>query len=214
MIRLLLVPLVLGGPPPPDRSPGEVNRLADEILSGPSYGDPPKSLIDRANEWIGEQIGRFFEALAGGGGSAVAAWAIFGLFAALVAFLVYRLSRSVQAAPRIEVEAMAPSTRSARDWLVDAERFEVDGEWKEALRCRYRALVADLVDRSLVPDVPGRTAGEYRSDVAVSRPDVSGPFGRATELFEDAWYGDFPTGAPECGRFRALATEVAAGVGG
>lgn len=204
---------LFGGPPPPDHAPAEAERLADEILSRPEYGDPPQSMIDRANEWISEQIGRFFEALAGGGGGAVAAWVIFGLFAALVVFLVYRLSRTVQTTPRVEVAAPAPSTRSVRDWLADAEQFEAERHWKEALRCRYRALVTDLVDRNLLPDVPGRTAGEYRSDVAASLPASSEDFARATGLFEDAWYGDLPTGPEENGRFRELASGIRAGAG-
>jgi hypothetical protein len=80
-----------------------------------------------------------------------------------------------------------------------------------ALRCRYRVRVGELVERDLVPDVPGRTAGEYRAEVASALPEVAPPFGEATDLFELAWYADVPTGAGENARFRDLTDRVIEG---
>jgi hypothetical protein len=79
------------------------------------------------------------------------------------------------------------------------------------LRCRYRALVADLAGRGLVDEVPGRTTGEYRAEVGENVPRVAPEFAGATELFEAAWYGNRPTGEEESQRFRRLADQVMAG---
>jgi hypothetical protein len=76
------------------------------------------------------------------------------------------------------------------------------------LRCRYRALAAQLVARKVVPDIPGRTVGEHRADVRAAAPAAAPSFDEAAELFESAWYGDQPTGADENARFRAMSDTV------
>ena len=115
--------------------------------------------------------------------------------------------------PGRSVPSVAVSRRGAAEWRADAESAERAGQWRLALRCRYRALVAELADKGLVEEVAGRTAGEYRAEMAGAAPGVAAPFAGATELFERAWYGDRPTGREEADRFRGLADEVLAGVG-
>src|SRR3546814_15185458 len=89
-----------------------------------------------------------------------------------------------------------------------ADELEAAGRWKEALRCRHRALVADLVRRGVIPDQAGRTAREYAADVALGLPHAAAPMTDATDLFEAAWSGDVPTGAEESAGFRAHAPLV------
>jgi hypothetical protein len=76
------------------------------------------------------------------------------------------------------------------------------------VRCRYRALVAELAARGLVDEVPGRTAGEYRGEVRRNLPDAAADFAGATELFELAWYGRGETGAQQASRLRELSGRV------
>jgi hypothetical protein len=102
--------------------------------------------------------------------------------------------------------------RPAAEWRAEAEAHETAGRWRPALRCRYRALVADLASRGLVEEVPGRTTGEYRRQVDAAVPDVAPAFDGATLLFEGAWYGGRDTGADDAARFRALEARVLAGV--
>jgi hypothetical protein len=110
---------------------------------------------------------------------------------------------------------MVELTRTPREWRAEADALEAAGRWKEGLRCRYRALIAELVRRGAIPDQPGRTAGEYVSDVAGTLPAAAPALAAATELFEAAWYGDLPTGAGEAERFRRFDAQVlAARVGG
>jgi hypothetical protein len=86
-------------------------------------------------------------------------------------------------------------------WRVDAEKAEADGEWKLAMRARYRWLLGELIDRQLLVNVPGRTPGEYRTDLARIRPDQATALATATDLFERAWYGNEPTGPDENRQF-------------
>jgi hypothetical protein len=89
--------------------------------------------------------------------------------------------------------------------------LESTGDWKGGLRCRYRELVGELVARDVLRDVPGRTAGEYRTELREHAPEVAAPFSGACDLFERAWYGDLPTGRDESEHFRELADRVLAG---
>jgi hypothetical protein len=112
--------------------------------------------------------------------------------------------------PSPEVRAAVPGTprRPAADWRAEAEAHERAGAWRPAVRCRYRALVAELAARGLVDEVPGRTAGEYRHQVRRNLPDAAADFAGATELFELAWYGRAEPGAPEASRVRELSGRV------
>ena len=194
----------------PRLQPGaeEVRRTADEVLSRAEFRPPPRSIQERVLDWVFDRIGDALGALVGGGRGALVAWAIMLVATGLLGFFAVRFATGVRrdAAQRF-AEAVEPR-RPAADWRAEAAAHEARGEWKAALRCRYRALVADLAARGLVDEIPGRTAGEYRREVRRALPDASGEFGSATDLFEWAWYGNRPTGADENARFRSLADDV------
>jgi hypothetical protein len=200
------------GLPPSAHDPGSVRELADEILSQARYDRPAKSIPDRVMEWFGEQLTKLIEGLVGGGGGAIVAWIILLGAAAAVIFLLVRYGRvTVPALARDpEPEVMVELTRTARAWREEADRLEGEGRWAEGLRCRHRALVADLVRRGTIPEQAGRTAGEYARDVARRLPDAAVSFAAATELFEAVWYGGATTGPAEAERFRDLDARVLA----
>ena len=74
--------------------------------------------------------------------------------------------------------------------------------------------MSTLIDRGVLRDVPGRTAGEFRIELAETEPALTEPFAAASGLFEDAWYGDAPTGPDDAARFAELADTVQRGAGG
>lgn len=198
--------------PPPAHDPASVRDLADKILADPRYHRPPKSIPDRILDWFGEQIGKVLGSLVGSGAGTVLAWAVVVAAVALVVYLVVRYGR-VAGLPRAvpgRAEVMVELSRTPAEWRSEADALEHAGRWAEALRCRYRALVGELVRQGAIADQPGRTAGEYVGDVTRTRPEASAAFGAATDLFEAAWYGGAPTGAAESARFQALDGEVLA----
>jgi hypothetical protein len=138
------------------------------------------------------------------------AWGILLGALAAVVYLLARYGRvSLPALPRDpEPEVMVELTRTAAAWRAEAEVLEADGRWSEGLRCRYRALVADLVRRGTIPEQAGRTAGEYARDVSAREPELAPAFAAATELFEAVWYGGAATGPSEAERFRLLDGQV------
>jgi len=210
--------LVLAGPrdvPPPARSPGEIRRAARDILAGPEFRPPTRSLAERARDFVFDRINHLLSTLVGGGRGGVVAWVVLAVALAVIGYLVYRLlrvvrrdpSEAMQAAP-VRVEPFRP----AREWLADADAYEAAGQWRDAVRARYRALIADLARRGLVEEIPGRTDGEYRAEMEESAPRSAGEFSAATDVFEQAWYGNRRAGPEESAAIRALADRVLAGV--
>jgi hypothetical protein len=193
--------------PPADQA----RDRADEILRDPEFRPPEKSFVEEAIDWVDETVRTFLNSLVSGGAGSLIAWAVLGVLVLIVGLLVARVVRTLQPVPVSAVDRGGERRRAAIDWLAEAERHERDGDWKSALRSRYRWLVAELVEREVLREVPGRTAGEYRTEVREHAPAVAQAFSGASELFERAWYGDLPTGPAENERFRSLAEDVLGG---
>lgn len=193
------------------RSPDAIRAKADEILARPEFAGAQPTVFQRFTKAVGRLIGAAFNGLVEGGINAVIAWTILAGITGVVLFVAFRASRDARRDPRrgVVVEAQG-ARRSPVEWRTLAEDHESRGEWKEGLHCRYRGLVADLMARRVIRDLPGRTTGEFRAEVGAGLPAAAGTFGEATDLFERAWYGDRPTGAAQCERFRTLADEVLA----
>ncbi|HEV8648811.1 MAG TPA: DUF4129 domain-containing protein [Actinomycetes bacterium] len=212
-LLLVAAGLLLAGParadlPAPSRDPDEVRRAVREVLAQPEYRALRRSLPDLVIDWVLQQIGRLVAALSGSGAGSLIGIGILLLVLAGIGVLLVRFSRGMTSDPEAAAAQRTPTGRSAADWRAEAEAHERSGEWRQAVRSRYRALVADLAGRGLVEEVPGRTAGEYRGEVRRNVPAAADDFASATELFELAWYGGQRTGPPEASRLRALAERV------
>ena len=199
--------------------PADAADKVREVMSRPEFRYE-KSWLDRLGEWIARQLDDLFGNLepgsggtgtfSGGAGSLVA-WllivlAVVAVVGTIVYVVLHRVRRPAEDQPELtsEIEHRNP----ARHWAELAERHEAAGEWKEALRCRYRELVRTLIDRGQLPDVAGRTTGELRVDLSRSTPAAEAAFDRVTLLFELPWYADAPTGAEENREVRSLAAQV------
>lgn len=200
--------------PVPEPTPDDARRTADDILAGREYQEvDDRSVLERVQTWVQTQFGRLLEQIFSGGGGAIATWLLVGLILAGLGYFVTRILRTVRPDPGVRLAEVVEVRRRPDEWRRDAEGHERAGEWKEALRCRFRALVGELVDVGTLNDVPGRTAGEYRREVRAAAPALAPGFAEATEIFERAWYGDEPTGPVENERFRALSDRVVAEAG-
>jgi hypothetical protein len=207
-----LVPPAPAQVPVPTAGPEEQRRAAEEVLARQEFQRPEPSLIERATDWLDRQVGDAIDSVSAGGTGSVVGWLLVGLAVAVIVWLIVRNRRVLQSDPRIGATVRIDAGRAPGAWRERAARLEAEGRWKEALRCHYRALLGDLVRRGVIVDVAGRTAGEYRAEVARARPAANADFAAATDLFERAWYADEPTAASENGRFRAHARGALAAV--
>jgi Domain of unknown function (DUF4129) len=97
-------------------------------------------------------------------------------------------------------------------WRAEAERHRSAGEYRDAIRCRYRALVGDLARGGLIDEIPGRTTGEERVQLRSVLPEANPPFAAAADLFDGAWFGDVPVHEVDDDTFQALERDVLAAV--
>lgn len=196
----------------------QVRDVAEEVFRRAEF-QRRKSLLERVIDWIARLFrGREVDmpqVQPRSGSSALGHLLLYLLLAAAVVVVVWlvirvlrtgRLTRSrgddADEAPRVEEE------RPASEWRSDAARAEAEGRWKDAMRDRYRELVAELVERRVLPDVAGRTTGELRVDMVDHAPGAADAFSEACLLFELPWYADVTTGPDENARMRALTTEI------
>jgi hypothetical protein len=219
--------------PGPPFDPDAAREAARRILERPEFAPPQRTWLDRALDWVGDQIARVVDWLAsrldrlfpdgdpsvGGGGQGVAnlvAWLVLaGLLGVTVWFVaravVRRRGRARRAKPAkvtAKTVVVVDRSREPDEWRTMAAARAAAGEWREALRCRYRALVGDLARRGLLDEIPGRTTGEERAQLSATSPPAAPTFSEATDLFDRVWYGDEPGGVGEHDRFAALEGEV------
>ncbi len=203
--------------PIPEHTAREARDRLVEILSRKEFRPRSRSFVERFLSWVGDVVERLFSPFSRPSVGSLSAldWLVTAVLAALVVVLVIRLTRTMRlgAGRRREQSAPPVTRRTARVWRREAEDHERTGAWRQALRCRYRALLAELIDRSVVADVAGRTAGEYRAEARRRLPSLEEPFSGATELFEAAWYGNQAIGPDETRRFQALADQALAVAG-
>ena len=213
-LALHLVQLRVGRQQTPEFEPAEAERAARAVLSSRKYIEAarPPSLRERFFDWVGEQITELLRALSSGGGRGIVAWLIVGVFVAVIAFLLFRLLgnvdpvRKVRASPEIDVSLFAD--RSVDEWTRAARDAEAAGQWREGLRCRHRALVAELLERDLIDRRPGRTAADISRLAAQRVPAATDDLDAATRLFEDVWYGWTEADATTRDRFASHAEAV------
>ena len=201
--------------PAPAVDPEQVRRITESVLARPEFLEARPSWWRQGLRWIVDQFLRLFSAIGGDNrGSTIGTVAIV-VIAIIIAFVVWRFTRTVRRDPGQDVAIEGGYGRTAADWLADARALEASGHWRDALRCRYRGLLAALAAEGLVEEVPGRTTGEYLTAVTEDIPTAADPFRVVTRAFEEAWYGHHHVGAADVEAFAGDARRVlsAAGLG-
>ncbi|MGH8887134.1 MAG: DUF4129 domain-containing protein [Egibacteraceae bacterium] len=193
--------------PTPTVDPEQVRRTVQEVLARPEYAPIRPSLLDRVWGWALDQVGRLLDALGGAGGSLVA-WAVILVVLAVVGVVVVWFLRGVRADPDVADPVTGAIGRTAADWAAEAAGHEQAGRWREALRCRYRELIAELAVAGLVEEAPGRTTGEYLAELRTSLPDADPSATALTRAFEAVWYGRAPAFGRDVQALRAYADDV------
>lgn len=188
---------------PPPVVDGETARQAvADVLGRPEYGGLEPSWWDRVVDALAQGLGRVVDALTGTATGSAIGWIILAVLAVGVLLLGRRAVRGLRREGSMGVATAGDVGRSPEEWLADADVHEADGRWRDAVRCRYRALVAALARAAVLEEVPGRTAGEYLTAVGASLPGAAPSFARVTAVFERAWYGAAEVGADDVAAIR------------
>jgi predicted lipid-binding transport protein (Tim44 family) len=191
-----------------------VRRVTAEVLARAEFVEARPSLWQRVLSAVGDFVGQILELLGGGGrGSVIGTLILLGL-CAVAAVLLWHFSRKVQRDPASRIATTDPIGRSSRQWRAEAGEHEAAGRWRAAVRCSYRALIAELAAAGLLEEVPGRTSGEYLRVVADDLPLAAAAFTAATRVFESAWYGHADVSGDDVRQLRAASQRVLAATGG
>ena len=93
-------------------------------------------------------------------------------------------------------------------WRRAAQEHRTAGRFRDSVRCEYRALVGDLARAGAIDEIPGRTSGEERAQLASLAPAVSQNFDDAADIFDAAWFDDHVVTADADTRFVAVSRVV------
>jgi hypothetical protein len=164
-------------------------RTVEEVLGRPEYAGLEPGWWDRVTEGLRRAVGVIFDGLQGTGAGSALGWIVLVALLVGAGWLVWRWARTLRGDGAAGLATAEDVGRSPAAWLDDAAAHEAAGRWRDAVRCRYRALVARLAEAGRLEEVPGRTAGEYLAAVRADHPAGAEPFAAATAVFEQAWYG-------------------------
>jgi hypothetical protein len=95
-------------------------------------------------------------------------WLMVGLLLAWTSWLIWRLLRPYLYSltkqlnqPTDKATKTSASESSVADWLGRSQKFQQQGNYREACRCLYMAMLQRLNDSGIAPHQSSRTDGEY-----------------------------------------------------
>ena len=185
----------------------EARSWLEHELLDPVYHSS-RSLLQRVLDWLRQQ---FDGAPRFGAPSLVVASVVVGvlLVVAALAFWVagpVRRSRRVRTAGAVRA---GDDRRTADQLRAAADEAAAQGRWTLAVAERFRAIVRDLEQRTVLDDRPGRTADEAVAAAAARLPDLGADLRRAARRFDDVVYGDGPADSADDTWLRGLDDRVA-----
>jgi hypothetical protein len=162
--------------------------------------------------------------VSGGGLNAVGWYILAGLVLVVLivaAFLLWSSRRNRKAVkPRAEVgpvpvgldpDGPQPLSESPTELWGQAEKLAGAGQYPEAVRVLYVAILSLLHRQHLIRYEPTRTNGEYVQQVRLSEhapTELHDPFHDLTSQFERKWYGERPCDGGDYQACRRLAEEI------
>lgn len=168
----------------------EVRARAEELLSRPPFADGRPGPFRRLLQLVGDAVAGFLTDLFGEAvGTGVLPWIVVVLGVLLLGWLVWRITRGLSVDRSVAEVPVEIRRRSADDWHADADAAEGRGELREALRYRYAAMVATLLEGEAIEERPGRTVRELDAEVASAMPRIAEEVAAAGACFDAAVYG-------------------------
>jgi hypothetical protein len=135
------------------------------------------------------------------------------LAGAVVLFLRWRERPEPDRAPPTEAlpltePGLEPDEQSPTEFWRRAETLARRGEFRQAVRWLYLAVLTHLHRADLIRYDRTRTNGEYLRQLRAADSVVLEPFGRLTRLFEQKWYGEGACAADDYDNCVELASQV------
>jgi len=199
--------MVVDGPPAANAQDMAVSAAGSELLNRPVQLQPESETAAELKRilaqeefqsqgqkpresWLQRSWNRLQEMLGSSniGGSGVWGVVLAVLLLALIVFLVVRLAwQFATRAKRDEkaAEKTDPRSHSMEQLIAAANEAAARGDYREALRFRYLALLRVLN----LPAATVLTNSQIKRRIGRIHPALKGPFGQLVTTFEDTWYG-------------------------
>lgn len=188
---------------PVDIGRDAARQLAERELLNPVYAEAKPPWWQRVSAWAWERLGDLFT-YAWVGFSGLLVIIVLGALLALIAFVIVRRTGGVQRRRSTRREVFTDQSLTAADHRARAERAASSGDWGEAVRESFRAVVRQLEERGAIDPRPGRTADEAARDGGVVFGAQRVELSAAARLFDEVAYGDHPGTAPGYQQITAL----------
>ncbi|MFG1906168.1 DUF4129 domain-containing protein [Kribbella sp. NPDC048928] len=183
--------------PPVDVGRDQAAQEAAKELSKSAYRDSSSLLakaIGKVLDWIRDLLG----SVSGSSPNGHAGLAmLIGLLLLIVVVVLWRAG-VLRTSRKGKSQAVFDTARpqSAAEYRALAEREAASGEFALAVRSRFRACVAELTERTVLDERPGRTAYEVVADASRTAPVLRDTLQPAALVFTEVVYGNRP-GTPE-----------------
>lgn len=192
--------------PPLDPTSAQAREWLEAELRKGVYQEDP-GLLERLVDWLMRALGG---TTAEGGLPAWTIWLAVLLGAGVVALVV---ARSVRAERRMTGPrrggVLDGSSRTAAEHRTAARSALAAGDADTAVLEGYRAIARSAVERTLLDELPGRTAHEVSVALGPVFPAYAGGLASAADAFDAVRYGRRPAPTEAARAVVALDTDVA-----
>ena len=162
---------------------------AERELRRSVYRFGEENVVQRVLNWLLEKIGELFDDVVNVTPGGVSSLVI--LTIAAVALLVALRVGLGPAGLRNALTDRRRGTRgmSAAEYRAEADRLAAEGDFKEAVRARFRAIIRELEERAVLDPRAGRTAGEIAREGSAAVPAIGDDLRAVARTFDELWYG-------------------------
>lgn len=179
--------------PPIDIGRDEAADAAARELSKGLYHQDDPSIPQRVIDWLSNWIQRLLSEVDNASpGGLTGLLIIVGLIVVAAIIVRWRVGPLARSRRRASAMVFTDGQRSAAEHRTAAKEAAGNGDFAVAIRERFRALVRELEERTLLDQRPGRTADEAAAEIAQLAPQVGGAVQTAARIFDEVWYGGRP----------------------
>jgi len=195
--------------PPIDIGREEAARAAREELAKREYHVDDPGLVSRFLTWLRDWLqGLLDDASERSPDGLVGLAIIAGVLVLGLLVIRWRIGRLSRARARRDGAVFTGRRRTAAEHRAAADAAAAAGDYDTAVRERFRGIIRDLEERTVLDERPGRTADEVAHEVAALAPEVAEPIEFAARLFDEVCYGGRRATADTDARIRFADTAV------
>jgi hypothetical protein len=193
---------------PVDPSREQARGWAVDELSRREYQANQPGLVERGIRWLLDQLDHVH--LRGNPGPSLALGITVVLLAAVIGYAIWRAGGLGRQARRPSDDALfaGQGPLLPAEHRAAADRAAAAQDWNTAVLERFRAVVRELEERTVLVPQPGRTADEAARAGGHQLPDLAAALAAGARTFDDVRYGDRPGTAQGDAQLRALDTAV------